>query len=137
MGQVRHGSATMAIATLDRPSRSAAFLLALRGSRERFGAVDMPEANDLTIGIMELVAQAERQGSRGGLEEALEVAKAKGMKLGNPHELRARAPQGKAVRALRAATSANAVAAELTARDQDSESRKAGVGNVRRMPERV
>jgi DNA invertase Pin-like site-specific DNA recombinase len=27
----------------------------------RFVAVDMPEANDLTVGIMALVAQAERE----------------------------------------------------------------------------
>jgi hypothetical protein len=28
----------------------------------KFGAVDLPEANDLTVGIMALVAQAEREG---------------------------------------------------------------------------
>lgn len=57
--------ATLVIAKLDRLSRNAAFLLALRDSGVRFVAVDMPEANDLTVGIMALVAQAERGQFRG------------------------------------------------------------------------
>jgi hypothetical protein len=48
------------IAKLDRLSRNAAFLLTLRDSGVRFVAVDLPEANDLTVGIMALVAQQER-----------------------------------------------------------------------------
>jgi hypothetical protein len=49
------------IAKLDRFSRNAAFILALRDSGVRFVAVDMPEANDLTVGIMAIVAQAVRR----------------------------------------------------------------------------
>ena len=49
------------IAKLDRLSRNAAFLLTLRDSGVRFAAVDLPEANDLTVGIMALVAQQERE----------------------------------------------------------------------------
>lgn len=52
--------ATLVIAKLDRLSRNVAFLLALRDSAVRFDAVDMPEANYLTVGIMALVAQAKR-----------------------------------------------------------------------------
>ena len=48
--------ATLVIAKLDCLSRNAAFLLALRDSGVRFVAVNMPEANDLTVGIMALVA---------------------------------------------------------------------------------
>ena len=49
--------AILVIAKLDRLSRNAAFLLTLRDSGARFIAADMPEANDLTVGIMALVAQ--------------------------------------------------------------------------------
>ena len=54
--------ATLVIAKLDRLSRNAAFLLALMDIGVRFGAVDMPEANDFTVGIMALVAETEAKG---------------------------------------------------------------------------
>jgi hypothetical protein len=48
-------------AKLDWLSRSAAFLLTLRDAGVTFAAVDLPEANDLTVGIIALVAQQERE----------------------------------------------------------------------------
>ena len=53
--------ATLVIATLDQLSRNAAFLLTLRDSGVKLLACDMPEANDLTVGIMAVVAQQERE----------------------------------------------------------------------------
>ncbi len=61
----------MVIAKLDRLSRNAVFLLTLRDSGVKFVAADMPDANDLTVGIMALVAQQEREAISKRTKEAL------------------------------------------------------------------
>ncbi len=53
--------ATLVIAKLDRLSRNAHFLLGLKEAGIDFVAADMPEANRLTVGIMALVAEQERE----------------------------------------------------------------------------
>ncbi len=76
MGLCRLHGATLVIAKLDRLSRDAHFLLGLQKAGVRFVAADMPEANEMVVGIMAVVAQAERkmisasnQGSIGGLRK--------------------------------------------------------------------
>jgi DNA invertase Pin-like site-specific DNA recombinase len=77
--------ATLLIAKLDRLSRDAAFLLKLQKDGVRFIAADMPEATDFTVGIMALVAQQEREAISKRTKEALQAARARGTRLGNPN----------------------------------------------------
>ena len=74
----------------------------------------MPEANDLTVGIMALVAEAERQAISKRTKEALAIAKVRGIRLGNPNGAAALRRAGKGGAALRATVTANA---ETFARD--------------------
>lgn len=77
--------ATLVIAKLDRLSRNAAFLLQLQDSGVKFVAADMPEACHLTVGILALVAQQEREAISARTKAALHAARERGTKLGNPN----------------------------------------------------
>ena len=76
-----HG-ARRVIAKLDRLSRDAHFLLGMRRAGVEFVAADMPEANEMIVGIMAVVAQAERKMISTRTKAALAAAKARGQKLG-------------------------------------------------------
>jgi DNA invertase Pin-like site-specific DNA recombinase len=69
----------LVIAKLDRLSRNAGFIFSLRDSGVQFIAVDMPEANTLTIGIMAVMAQHERELISKRTKEGLQARQARVM----------------------------------------------------------
>ena len=74
--------ATLVIAKLDRLSRDAAFLMNLEAAGIEFVAVDMPNANRVTVRIMAVIAEEERRMISARTKAALAAAKARGMALG-------------------------------------------------------
>ena len=79
--------ATLVIAKLDRLSRNAGFIFALRDSGVDFVCCDIPDANTLTVGIFAVIAQHERETISKRTKDALQAKKAKGEKLGTPENL--------------------------------------------------
>jgi DNA invertase Pin-like site-specific DNA recombinase len=76
--------AVLIIAKLDRLGRRASFLLNLRDAGVEFEALDCPTMNTLTLGMMAVFAQHERELISTRTKAALEIAKQRGVKLGNP-----------------------------------------------------
>jgi DNA invertase Pin-like site-specific DNA recombinase len=81
----------LVIAKLDRLSRSVGFVVQLQDSGVPFVACDMPEANETMVQLMSVMAQAERKAISIRTKAALQAAKARGVKLGNPNLAEARA----------------------------------------------
>ena len=74
--------ATLVIAKLDRLSRRVSFVANLLESGVEFVACDNPHANKMTIQIMAVMAEYERDQTSKRTKEALAAAKARGVKLG-------------------------------------------------------
>ena len=76
---------TLIVAKRDRLTRDVAFLCRLRDSKVDFVAVDNPNATPLTVTILIAVAEEERRLASVRTKVALQAAKARGVKLGNPN----------------------------------------------------
>ena len=87
MAEARRVGSTLLIAKLDRLSRNASFILALRDSGVDFVCCDMPDANTLTVGLFAVLAQHERETISKRTKEALAAKKARGAQLGNPQNM--------------------------------------------------
>lgn len=83
--------ATLLIAKLDRLSRNASFIFTLKDAKIDFVCCDMPNANTVTIGIMAVLAQDERERISHRTKSALAELKSKGEKLGSPENMTAKA----------------------------------------------
>lgn len=82
MEACRLKGARLVIAKLDRLSRDAAFLIGLEAAGVDFVAADMPNANRLTVRLMAVLAQEEREMIGVRTKAALQAAKARGTVLG-------------------------------------------------------
>lgn len=104
--------ATLVIAKLDRLARSVHFVSTLMESNVDFVCCDMPLANKLTIHILAAVAEDERERISKRTSEALQAAKRRGVRLGNPNG-------AKAIRGLGNASSVAAIQRKTKARAED------------------
>lgn len=86
----RRKKATLLVAKLDRLSRTVSFISRLIDTGIDFIAVDNPHANKLMIHVMSAFAEHERDLISVRTRSALEAAKARGVKLGNPRIASAR-----------------------------------------------
>jgi DNA invertase Pin-like site-specific DNA recombinase len=109
----RQTHASLLVAKLDRLSRNAGFLFNLRDSGVKFQALDIPEANTLTLGVMAVLAQYEREIISGRTKAALAARRARGLPLGTPRDMSAYAARASALARAVNTEKAKARAAEV------------------------
>jgi len=78
----KRGGAVLLVAKLDRLARSVHFVSGLMRAGVRFVAVDMPEANELTVHIMAAFAEHEAKRISQRTRDAVAAARARGVVLG-------------------------------------------------------
>jgi DNA invertase Pin-like site-specific DNA recombinase len=80
--------ARLIVSRLDRLSCDLHFITQLQRSAVQFTVAEMPDANELTIHLLATIAQHERKLISQRTKDALQAAKARGVRLGNPKLLR-------------------------------------------------
>jgi DNA invertase Pin-like site-specific DNA recombinase len=85
IAKAKETSAVLLIAKIDRLARNVHFISGLMEAKVKFIAVDLPEANDLTIHIMAAMAEQEAKLISTRTKDRLAVLKATGVRLGNPN----------------------------------------------------
>jgi DNA invertase Pin-like site-specific DNA recombinase len=106
--------ATLAVASLDRLVRNPAFLTGLMESGVEFVVLDMPQIGRLSLPVLIAVAAREREATRQRTTAALNAARARGVRLGNPKAVEA-AASGRAVLETRAAAARRAALPQAVA----------------------
>ena len=81
-------NATLIVSKLDRLSRSTPFINKLQNTNVKFLICNMPHAETFTIHVLAGVAELELKQIRERIKAALAQAKLRGVKLGNPENLR-------------------------------------------------
>jgi DNA invertase Pin-like site-specific DNA recombinase len=84
LARAKSSRALLIIAKLDRLARNVEFIARLMNAGVEFVAVDLPQANPLTLHILAAVAEAEARSISERTKAALAAAKARGVALGNP-----------------------------------------------------
>ena len=82
--ECKSNGCTLLVAKLDRLSRNLHFITALQNSKVDFVAADNPHATPFLIHILVAVAEHERNMISGRTKAALEAARNRGVKFGNP-----------------------------------------------------
>ena len=136
LDECRKNKAVLVIAKLDRLARNVYFISGLMESGVEFVAVDMPEANRLTIHILAAVAEHEREMISQRTKAALQAAKKRGIKLGSPTPKIGAAIRSKVLqdKADRFATNILPIIKELQSQGITSNKSLASALNVRGIP---
>lgn len=82
LAQCKKDKAVLVVAKLDRLARNVHFISGLMESKVKFVALDMPEANELSLHIMAAFAEHEAKRISERTKAALAVAKSRGVVLG-------------------------------------------------------
>ncbi len=131
----RQTNAILLVCKLDRLSRNAAFLLNLKEAGVKFQALDLPEVNTLTLGVLAVIAQHERETISARIRVALEARRARGKSLGTPRDMSAWAASGAAKG--REVRTEQAKARAMDLKEVIADAREAGKRTLRQIAEHL